>query len=193
LKSRPESSHGPGVTNGHGGARTGSGRPPKAVRYAHEVATQEARLVAALPKLADLLLAAARAGDTAAARYLVDRVLGRVQTQARPVAEDYTLPWDHAAAESTAEIRRRRELAKELAPNPRGREASREVLAAEHIVVGAELDSLADDAGVDVASKHMLRRRMQETWPAREPACRDELELLKARVLGDGVPVDTAA
>jgi hypothetical protein len=59
-----------------------AGRPPKALRYAHEVAAQEAKLVAALPQMLDLILAAARAGDTSAARYVVDRVLGRVQTQA---------------------------------------------------------------------------------------------------------------
>jgi hypothetical protein len=39
----------------------------------------------------DLILGAARARDTTAARYVIDRVLGRVQTQAAPLAEDYLL------------------------------------------------------------------------------------------------------
>ena len=55
----------------HGGARLGAGRPPKAPRYAQEVAAQEAKLVAVLLEMLDLILGAARAGDTSAAKYVV--------------------------------------------------------------------------------------------------------------------------
>jgi hypothetical protein len=80
-------------TNGkHGGARDNAGRKPKALKYAVEVAAAEAKIVAALPDVIDGLISAAKAGDAAAARYLMDRVLGRVKEQAAPPAEDFSIP-----------------------------------------------------------------------------------------------------
>ncbi len=76
----------------HGGARPGAGRKPKALVYASEIATAEGKIVSAMPALIDSLISAAQAGDTSAARYLLDRVLGRVKEQAAPIGEDTSLP-----------------------------------------------------------------------------------------------------
>ncbi len=164
LISRPESSH--------GGARPGSGRKPKAVRYANEVAAQEGRIVAALPELIDLLLGAARAGDTSAARYLVDRVLGRVQTQAKPVAEDYSMPWDAPPAGKIAEILRRRELAKELVPRSTDPAHVRAVEAAEHLICEEETSDPDLTAGeVDrMQARHLERARVLAPRPPPPPS-----------------------
>jgi hypothetical protein len=142
----------------HGGARPGAGRPPKALRYAHEVAAQEAKLVAALPQMLDLILAAARAGDTSAARYVVDRVLGRVQTQAAPIAEDYSLPSDHPGAAAHAEVCRRRRLALELQTPTAGPRADA-IRTTEHMLVDAELTALPEDERLDAQEAHMARKR----------------------------------
>jgi hypothetical protein len=166
------------MTNGHGGARSGAGRPPKALRYAQEIAAQEARIVAALPELVTLLLDAARNGDTSAARYLVDRVLGRVQVQARPMAEDYGLPYDHPGAEDVAEMRRRRELAKTLAPYPKGNDAANAVLACEHLITDAETSALSSADRLRAEQEHLYRRHVEDRWPS--PALeKDPLETAK--------------
>lgn len=81
------------MANKHGGARPGAGRPPKALRYAAEIAEAEGRIVAALPELIDTLIENAKKGDVAAARYLLDRVFGRVAEQKDPLAEDRRLPY----------------------------------------------------------------------------------------------------
>jgi hypothetical protein len=75
-----------------GGTRPGAGRKPKALKYASEIATAEEKIISVMPELIDTLVDSAKCGDTAAARYLLDRVLGRVQLQAAPMAEDTTLP-----------------------------------------------------------------------------------------------------
>jgi hypothetical protein len=82
--------------NGHGGARDGAGRKPKALIYASEIATAEQRIVSAMPELIDSLIDSAKCGDTGAARYLLDRVLGRVQLQAAPLATDTAIPFDES-------------------------------------------------------------------------------------------------
>jgi hypothetical protein len=82
--------------NGHGGARDGSGRKPKALTYASEIAMAEQRIVSAMPELIDSLIDSAKCGDTGAARYLLDRVLGRVQLQAAPLAENTAIPFDES-------------------------------------------------------------------------------------------------
>ncbi len=79
-------------TIAHGGVRAGAGRKPKALRYAAELASAEEKIIAALPGVIDGLIKAAQAGDTAAARYLLDRVFGRVKEQEAPPAEDTKLP-----------------------------------------------------------------------------------------------------
>jgi hypothetical protein len=93
--------------NGHGGARDGAGRKPKALIYASEIATAEQRIVSAMPELIDSLIDSAKCGDTGAARYLLDRVLGRVQLQAAPIAENTAIPFnesDFERAESKKEF-----------------------------------------------------------------------------------------
>jgi hypothetical protein len=194
LKASPNSSENISVANGHGGARLGAGRRPKALRYAKKVAGQEARIVAALPELIDLLLGAARSGDTSAARYLVDRVLGRVQTQAKPIAEDYSLPYDHPAAEELAAMRRRRELAKEMAPYPRGNDATDAVLVCEHLIAGAETSTLSGEDRFQAERDHLHRRRVEEQWP-RPAVEKDPLEMAKVTQGGatDQVSFEAAA
>jgi hypothetical protein len=85
--------------NGHGGARDGAGRKPKALYYARELADAEGKIIAALPDLIEQLITNARHGDTAAAKYLLDRVFGRVKEQAAPPADDISLPYSEADAE----------------------------------------------------------------------------------------------
>jgi hypothetical protein len=84
---------------GHGGARDGAGRKPKALRYACELAEAENKIIAALPEVIDRLIAAAKAGDVAASRYLLDRVFGRVKEQAATPADDTALPYSAADLE----------------------------------------------------------------------------------------------
>lgn len=96
-----------------GGARENAGRKPKALRYAAELADAEGKIVAALPDVIDGLIRAANGGDVAAARYLLDRVWGRVPEAAAPVAEDVSEPlnedeWEARDAEG-AKMRALRE------------------------------------------------------------------------------------
>jgi hypothetical protein len=81
------------MKNGHGGARPAPGPRPKALLYAREVAEAEGKIVAAVPELIDVLIDAAKGGDMAAARYLLDRVFGRVAEQTPALAEDRRLPY----------------------------------------------------------------------------------------------------
>ena len=83
----------------HGGARDGAGRKPKALRYAAELATAEEKIIAALPDVIDGLIRAAKTGDVAASRYLLDRVFGRVKEQEAPPADDMVFPYSEEDAE----------------------------------------------------------------------------------------------
>jgi hypothetical protein len=89
-------------SNQQGGARPGAGRKPKALRHAEDIAAAEGLIVAAMPRLIASLVKAAEAGDVAAARYLMDRVWGRVAEQSAPIAEELTPPADHQMAEAWA-------------------------------------------------------------------------------------------
>jgi hypothetical protein len=88
--------------NGHGGAREGAGRKPKALYYARELADAEGKIIAALPELIETLIRQAKAGDSSAAKYLLDRVFGRVETQSKPLAEDTSQPYTEEDAERAA-------------------------------------------------------------------------------------------
>lgn len=83
----------------HGGARDGAGRKPKALRYASELAQAEEKIIAALPDVIDGLIRAAKCGDVAASRYLLDRVFGRVKEQEAPPADDMAFPYSEEDAE----------------------------------------------------------------------------------------------
>lgn len=149
--------------SGHGGNRPGAGRKPRGIRYAREVAATEGRIVAALDQLVDTLLAAARNGDTSAARYLLDRILGRPAAQTRPASEDYTVAYDNAAAEEVAEIRRRRELAQKLTLT----KSPDYTLAVEHQLAEAELCDVPEEEQYDAQERHMKRRnRERKPGPA---------------------------
>ena len=86
----------------HGGIRAGAGRKPKALRYANELAEAENKIIAALPDVIDGLIRSAKSGDVAAARYLLDRVFGRVKEQGAPVADDTSVPYSEADGEVDA-------------------------------------------------------------------------------------------
>jgi hypothetical protein len=83
----------------HGGAREGAGRKPKALRYASELAAAEEKIMSALPAAIESLVASANCGDVSAAKYLLDRAFGRVQTQAAALAEDTAIPFDESDLE----------------------------------------------------------------------------------------------
>jgi hypothetical protein len=77
-----------------------AGRKPKALYYARELAEAEGRIIDALPGIIDRLVEQAQAGDVAAARYLLDRVFGRVQLQGAPIADDTELPFEEEDLEA---------------------------------------------------------------------------------------------
>src|SRR3954470_4175778 len=82
---------------------------PKTLQYADALAAVEQRIVDALPDVIDGLIAKAREGDTKAAVYLCDRILGRVAGAAIPPASDKTPPFTEEAFEREEEERRERE------------------------------------------------------------------------------------
>ena len=83
--------------DGRGGAREGAGRKPKALKFASELATAEGQIIEAMPDVIGGLIRVAKGGDVAAARYLLDRVFGRVSEAPAPIAEDNRLPPDDEA------------------------------------------------------------------------------------------------
>lgn len=92
------------MANTHGGARPGAGRPPKALRYADTAALVEERIAAALPDITDALIGAAKRGDLGAARYLTDRILGRVASLEAPPADDRRQEFTEAEAAIDAQL-----------------------------------------------------------------------------------------
>ena len=102
--------------NGHGGARPGAGRKPKALAYADTAALVEEKIAAALPEITDALITYATNGDVGAAKYLCDRILGRVATIETAPAGDTRPPFTEEDAEVAAAKRRsERELERLLA------------------------------------------------------------------------------
>src|SRR5688500_8505480 len=79
--------------NKHGGARANAGRKPKALKYASELAAAEGKIISALPDVIDGLILAAKGGDVAAAKYLLDRSFGRVKEQSAAIADDTAIPF----------------------------------------------------------------------------------------------------
>src|SRR5438128_2704922 len=73
----------------HGGARPGAGRPPRALRYAGQAEAIEQTIVDALPSIVGKLIEMAMDGDLKAARYLIDRILGRVARMPFPPSMDW--------------------------------------------------------------------------------------------------------
>ena len=57
-----------------------------------------------MPEIIDGLIDSAKGGDVAAARYLCDRLLGRVPALATVPAEDTRLPYTEEVAEVSAEL-----------------------------------------------------------------------------------------
>lgn len=78
-----------------GGAREGAGRKPKALKYATDVAKAEERILLAMPAIIDgLIFAATKRGDSAAGRYLMDRIFGRVKESISTApAENTDIPY----------------------------------------------------------------------------------------------------
>jgi hypothetical protein len=66
---------------------------PKSLRYAKALTTAEARIVAALPEIVAALIARAKEGDTKAAAYLLDRILGRAAGAKTAPADDREPPY----------------------------------------------------------------------------------------------------
>ncbi len=93
------------ASNGHGGARAGAGRKPKALRYAPAAEAAEQKIADALPDVVDALIAFAKGGDVASAKYLCDRILGRVAPLERPPALDTALPYEEADFEQGQQLR----------------------------------------------------------------------------------------
>lgn len=86
---------------------------PRALRYADTLADLERQIVDALPEIMDGLIARAKEGDTKAALYLVDRVLGKTVGAKSAPADDRRPPYtqddfetDRAEHESDQATRR---------------------------------------------------------------------------------------
>jgi hypothetical protein len=81
------------MANGHGGARLGAGRKPKALQYDEQVTAVEEKIVEMLPRLVDKLSEMAMEGDFRAARYLIDRIMGRVPVVTAAPSMDRSMPY----------------------------------------------------------------------------------------------------
>jgi len=99
------------MENRHGGARAGAGRKPKALKYAPIAEQVEQTIVDAIPDIITKLIAMAKAGDVAAARYAVDRILGRVAVLDAAPIQDTSLPYNENDFDR-AVYRRVRDLSK---------------------------------------------------------------------------------
>jgi len=86
--------HGSNQGSTHGGAREGAGRKPKALVYAPQVDAIEQTIVDALPKVINKIVEMAMEGNLAAAKYLVDRILGRPHRPTSPPADDRRMPYN---------------------------------------------------------------------------------------------------
>jgi hypothetical protein len=75
--------------------QNGPDRRPKALKYAEKVNAAEKMMVDALPEIIAKLVSMAKEGDIAAARYVVDRIYGRVSRVPVPPAADKSLPYTH--------------------------------------------------------------------------------------------------
>ncbi len=62
---------------------------PKSLLYSDDLAAVERRIVDALPEIVDNLITQAKGGDTKAAVYLLDRILGRAAGSVSPPADDH--------------------------------------------------------------------------------------------------------
>jgi hypothetical protein len=72
---------------------------PKALLYRDALTAVEQRIVNALPEIIDGLVARAKEGDTKAAVYLCDRILGRVASLEAAPVEDRRAPYTDDAFE----------------------------------------------------------------------------------------------
>jgi hypothetical protein len=82
----------PGFDGCDGGAGSSPGTP-KALHYAAALSRVEGAIVEALPEIVNGLIEQARQGDTKAAAYLIDRILGRTVGARLAPADDRSLPY----------------------------------------------------------------------------------------------------
>jgi len=94
---------------------------PKALRYAEKLNAAEQIIVDAMPEILTKLVSMAKDGDVAAARYLVDRMYGRVPRLAHAPAVDQSAPFtnrDWAKARYYQEKDREQFMRECLRPQP---------------------------------------------------------------------------
>jgi hypothetical protein len=72
---------------------------PRTLKYAEALEAVEQRIVDALPEIIDGLIGRAKDGDTKAAVYLCDRILGRTTGAKVAPADDREAPYTDAAFE----------------------------------------------------------------------------------------------
>jgi hypothetical protein len=72
---------------------------PKTLRYQQVLEAAEQRIVDALPEIIDGLINRAKEGDTKAAVYLVDRILGKAAGSTFAPADDRRPPYAEADCE----------------------------------------------------------------------------------------------
>jgi hypothetical protein len=70
---------------------------PKALRFGDALTAVEQRVIDALPEIIDGLIARAKEGDTKAAVYLCDRIMGRAVGSKAAPADDRELPYSEEA------------------------------------------------------------------------------------------------
>ena len=72
---------------------------PRTLKYAEALDAVEQRIVDALPEIIESLIGRAKEGDTKAAAYLCDRILGRTAGAKVAPADDRDAPYIEAAVE----------------------------------------------------------------------------------------------
>jgi hypothetical protein len=78
---------------------------PRTLKYAEVLEAIEQRVVDALPEIVDRLIVRAKAGDSKAAAYLLDRILGKTAGAKVAPADDREPPYTEAAFELDEEER----------------------------------------------------------------------------------------
>jgi hypothetical protein len=78
---------------------------PKSLRYRQALDAAEQRIVDALPEIIDGLIARAKEGDSKAAVYLCDRILGKTAGTKTAPADDRQAPYSEAECEDDEQER----------------------------------------------------------------------------------------
>lgn len=125
------------MVNGHGGARDGAGRPPKAVHYSRQIAASEKKIAANLNKITEAMIQLAvgvwveetdkktgepriyqRAPNFKAGMDLMNRIMGRPREEAEEPEAEPEPPSHDFALLSKQELDALKTLLEKATPSP---------------------------------------------------------------------------